>query len=128
MTKKMTYEEFLVKLKSDSLTTAKGNCPAEQILKAFQGKWKDEILYCLCIYETVRFGKLKKLLKGVTNTTLTAALRDLEKDGFIKREQFNEIPPRVEYSFTQKGRDLTPVFYEMAMWGMKYADENKESA
>ena len=55
---------------------------------------------------------------------LTSTLRELEKDGFITRKQFNEIPPHVEYSFTQKGRDLMPIFYEMTMWGMKWADDN----
>ena len=54
---------------------------------------------------------------------LTNSLRELEADGLISREQFNEIPPRVEYSFTQKGRDLMPVFYAMMNWGFKY--ENK---
>lgn len=75
------------------------------------------------MYPTVRFGQLKKLLGGITNTMLTATLRDLEKEGFISRKQFNEIPPHVEYSFTQKGLDLMPVFYEMTKWGYKYADE-----
>ncbi len=124
MTKPMTYEEFLIKLKADEIKTENGNCPAEQILKLFQGKWKDEVLYCLCIYDSIRFGKLKKLLNGITNTMLTSTLRELEKDGFITRKQFNEIPPHVEYSFTQKGRDLMPIFYEMTMWGMKWADDN----
>ncbi len=63
------------------------------------------------------------LLGGITNTMLTATSRDLEKEGFISRKQFNEIPPHVEYSFTQKGLDLMPVFYEMTKWSYKYADE-----
>ena len=73
--------------------------------------------------EPIRFGELKKNLVGITNTMLTNSLRELEADGLISREQFNEIPPRVEYSFTQKGRDLMPVFYAMMNWGFKY--ENK---
>lgn len=51
---------------------------------------------------------------------LTSALRELEADGFIHREQFNEIPPHVEYSLTEKGRDLMPIFYEIMRWGFKY--------
>ncbi|MBR1680647.1 helix-turn-helix transcriptional regulator [bacterium] len=123
MEKTMSYEEFVKRMKSDTLETPNGNCPAEQILRVFQGKWKDEILYCLCMYDSIRFGELKKLLVGITNTMLTSALRDLEKDGFIERKQFNEIPPHVEYSFTPKGKDLMPIFYEMAMWGMKWTDK-----
>lgn len=50
------------------------------------------------------------MLKGITNASLTKALRELESDGLIKREQFNEIPPHVEYSLTEKGNDLQPIF------------------
>lgn len=53
------------------------------------------------------------MLKGITNASLTKALRELESDGLIKREQFNEIPPHVEYSLTEKGNDLQPIFYEI---------------
>ena len=123
MKTQLTYSEFVKRLRNDTLETPNGNCPAEPILRLFQGKWKNEVLYCLCMYPTVRFGQLKKLLGGITNTMLTATLRDLEKEGFISRKQFNEIPPHVEYSFTQKGLDLMPVFYEMTKWSYKYADE-----
>ena len=51
---------------------------------------------------------------------LTATLKDLELKGIVHREQFNEIPPHVEYSFTEKGRDLYPIFYAMMNWGYKY--------
>ena len=51
---------------------------------------------------------------------LTSTLRELEADGVIVRKQFNEIPPHVEYSFSQKGRDLMPIFYAMMNWGFKY--------
>lgn len=78
-----------------------------------QGKWKTQVLYELCIYDTVRFAVLKKNLPGITNTMLTNALRDLAAYGFINRVQYNEIPPRVEYSFTQRGKDLMPFFYEI---------------
>ena len=56
-------------------------------------------------------GKSKKDLPGIANATLSNVLKELEEDGFIKRVQFNEIPPHVEYSFTEKGRDLIPIFY-----------------
>jgi hypothetical protein len=49
-----------------------------------------------------------------------AGLKDLEKDGILVRKQFNEIPPHVEYSLTEKGEDLLPVFYALTMWGLKY--------
>ena len=118
----MSYEEFLQRVKTGIMTES-GNCPITPLLLILQGKWKNQVLYELCIKEPIRFGELKKNLVGITNTMLTNSLRELEADGLINREQFNEIPPRVEYSFTQKGRDLMPVFYAMMNWGFKY--ENK---
>ena len=118
----MSYEEFLRRVKT-GIVTESGNCPITPLLLILQGKWKNQVLYELCIKEPIRFGELKKNLVGITNTMLTNSLRELEADGLISREQFNEIPPRVEYSFTQKGRDLMPVFYAMMNWGFKY--ENK---
>ena len=118
----MSYEEFLQRVKT-GITTESGNCPITPLLQILQGKWKNQVLYELCIKEPIRFGELKKNLVGITNTMLTNSLRELEADGLISREQFNEIPPRVEYAFTQKGRDLMPVFYAMMNWGFKY--ENK---
>lgn len=118
----MSYETYLRDVKK-GIVTDLGNCPVTPLLRMLQGKWKTQILYELCIYDTVRFGVLKKDLEGITNTMLTNALRELEQDGFIKREQFNEIPPHVEYSFTEKGKDLMPIFYEIMRWGFKHDND-----
>ena len=115
----MSYEEFLKQVKV-GIVTPKGNCPVTPVLLLFQGKWKNQVIYELCIHDKVRFGELKKALSGITNSMLATTLRSLEEDGIVSREQFNEIPPRVEYSFTEKGRDLLPVFYAMMNWGFKY--------
>ena len=117
----MTYEEYLVKIRQGSVTKD-GHCPVTPLLLMLQGRWKSQLMYELCIYDTVRFGQLKKELPGITNTMLTKALRELEEDGLISREQFNEIPPHVEYSLTQMGRDLLPVFYAIMNWGFRYED------
>lgn len=122
MDEAMSYEEFLKRVKT-GIVTKSGNCPITPLLLILQGKWKNQVLYELCIKEPIRFGELKKNLTGITNTILTNSLRELEADGLINREQYNEIPPRVEYSFTQKGRDLLPVFYAMMNWGFKYENE-----
>lgn len=92
MDKTMTYEEYLRDVKK-GIVTDLGNCPVTPLLLMLQGKWKTQILYELCIHDTVRFGTLKREISGITNTMLTSALRELERDGFIHREQFNEIPP-----------------------------------
>lgn len=117
--KEMNYEEYKEKVKLGVLTDA-GNCPVTPLLEMLQGKWKFQILYELCIKDPIRFGELKKAIEGITNTMLTASLRDLEKDGLVSRIQFNEIPPHVEYSLTDKGKDLLPIFFEMTKWGFKH--------
>jgi len=121
MNTEITYDEYLTKVK-DGIITNGGNCPVTELVIRLQGKWKLQILYELCIADSIRFGELKKNLSGITNTMLTGSLRELEKDGFIERKQFNEIPPHVEYSLSKKGKDLMPIFYEMTKWGFKYID------
>lgn len=115
----MTYEEYIVKV-HDIILTPNDNCPVTPVIEMLQGKWKLQIIYELCIKSPLRFGELKKLLQGVTNTMLTNALRELESDGIILRKQFNEIPPHVEYSLTEKGADLLPIFHAITEWGLKY--------
>ena len=119
MHKDMTYEEYTREVKTCILTAA-GNCPVTCLLLMLQGKWKFQILYELCIADTMRFGALRKNIAGITNTMLAASLRELERDGLVSRMQFNEIPPHVEYSLTEKGHALLPVFYEMTKWGFQY--------
>lgn len=119
MEQMMSYEEFLIRVKEGIVTEA-GNCPVTPGLTLFQGKWTDQVLYVLCIRDTIRFGELKRELPGITNTMLASTLKELEANGIVHREQFNEIPPHVEYSFTEKGRDLYPIFYAMMNWGYKY--------
>ena len=130
----MTYEEFTEKVSSVILTES-GNCPVTPVIQMLQGKWKLQILYELCIKSpmrfgelilrdlmpgTKRFGELKKMLKPITNAALTNALKELETNELIQRIQYNEMPLRVEYSLTEKGRDLLPVFYAISQWGLKY--------
>ncbi len=75
------------------------------------------------MHDTTRFGALKKEIPGMTNTILTSALRALEADGIVHREQFNVIPPHVEYPFTKKEKDLLPIFYQMMIRGFKHGED-----
>ena len=115
----LSFKEFS-KLVSSIILTENGNCPVTPVISMLQGKWKLQIIYELCIKSPMRFGELKKMLGNVTNTALTNALRELEENELIHREQFNEIPPHVEYSLTDRGKDLLPVFHAIANWGLKY--------
>lgn len=117
----MTLEEFEHDMRHIILTDS-GQCPVTPVVLLLQGKWKLQIIYGLFCNVTVRFGEFKKMsmFQGITNTMLSSALRDLIHDGIVSRKQFNEIPPHVEYSLTKKGKDLLPVFYSIAQFGLKY--------
>jgi len=119
----ITFEEY-VEIASNSATEC-GNCPVTSLILMLQGKWKNQVIFTMSLHGNIRFGRLKKELPGITNTMLTNTLRELEADGLIHREQFNEIPPHVEYSLTEKGRNLFPVFYEMLKWGLLYAESTQ---
>ena len=83
-------------------------CPVTSAMDVIGGKWKPMVIYLIHLGEN-RFGKLSKLLEGISKRTLTKLLRDLERDGILHREVFPEVPPRVEYSLTEKGVSLLPV-------------------
>lgn len=89
-------------------------------LKVIGGKWKPLILWHLH-ENTYRFSQLKQLVVGITQKMLTDQLRELEKDGIVKRKVFPVVPPKVEYSMTKYGETLLPVLDAMAEWGSKHS-------
>ena len=94
-------------------------CPVEVVLHLLGGKWKPLILHHLN-GGTRRFGQLRRLIPGATQQMLTAHLRELERDGLVRREVYAQVPPKVEYSMTETGRSLGPVVAAMAEWGRRY--------
>lgn len=122
MKKNMTAEEYLGRILSSS--SADENCPMRRTLDLISGKWRTHIIYELCKKPVCRFGELKKAIPGITNTMLSSALKDLEEYGIVSRKQFAEIPPRVEYSLTEKGKALLPAFFELAKWGESYIENS----
>lgn len=121
MEKKLTFEEFLKSRNNTSIQPS--DCPVTFVFNILQGKWKNHVLFEMSKYKSIRFGELKKALSPITNTMLTSTLKELEEDGLLSREQFNEIPPHVEYALTKKSVDLLPIFYEMHLWGIKYINK-----
>ncbi len=99
-------------------------CPTETALDVIGGKWKGMILYHL-LGNTKRFNELQRLIPGITQRMLTKQLRDLENSGIVHREVYPEIPPKVEYSLTALGQQLTPVVQGLADWGKCYLKEQK---
>ena len=120
MKKDLTPEQFLHKL---TVAEPSKSCPIRGALELLNGKWRTHVLYELCRHPSLRFGEIKKAIPYITNTMLTSTLRDLEKLGIVAREQFNEIPPHVEYSLTDSGKDLLPIFYEIAKWSEAHLSE-----
>lgn len=120
MKKDMTPEEYLQKVLAGPVSDG---CPMRRTLEMLGGKWRTHVIYELCKREKCRFGELKKALPRITNTMLSSTLKELEQLGILSREQFNEIPPHVEYSLTEKGKALLPVFTELARWGEKYLED-----
>jgi len=96
-----------------------GACPIEYTLDVIGGKWKPLILYHL-FRGTKRFGELQRCIPDVTRRMLTKHLRELESDGIVHREVYQQVPPKVEYSLTKHGRTLEPLLNVMLDWGIQH--------
>ena len=88
-------------------------------LSLINGKHKMVILYCLMEFGTVRFNEMKRYLKNVTGRTLSANLKELEADDLVIRKEYPQIPPKVEYSLSERGRSLMTVLDRLCEWGEK---------
>jgi DNA-binding HxlR family transcriptional regulator len=102
-------------------------CPVSAMLELIGGKWKPVILYCLRS-DTRRFGEIAARIPAISRKVLTDQLKELEKDNLVIRKQFNEIPPRVEYSLTTLGKSMAPVLTEMAKWANENIGKKKRGA
>lgn len=112
----ITYEQFLDLIKTRSPKDYDPDNPINKAVEMLQGKWKIRILFELSKADYFRYNELRRTIPAITNTMLTTTLRELNDNGLVVRVSYNEIPPRVEYSLTQKGRELLPVFYEIFKW------------
>lgn len=97
-------------------------CHVELTLEVIAGRWKVMIVYWL-LRGTRRFNQLQRDLGGVTHRTLARQLREMEADGLVERHDFKEIPPRVEYRLSPRGRALEPVLLAMHAWAETHADD-----
>jgi DNA-binding HxlR family transcriptional regulator len=94
--------------------------PMSRLQSVIGGKWKILILWYVAFYRVQRFGELMRRLDGITQSTLTKQLRELEQDGFLHREIYKEIPPRVEYTLTELGESFLPILEMMMTWSGRY--------
>ncbi|CDS99364.1 Transcriptional regulator, hxlR family [Clostridioides difficile] len=92
-------------------------CLIRYALDIVGGKWKLPIICMLAVENPIRYSSIKRKLDGITNTMLAQSLKDLESTGIVHRKQYNEIPPKVEYTLTSKGKSIVPILQQFANWG-----------
>ena len=100
-------------------------CAMDLTMSFIGGKWKAVVLWYLKGGRK-RFGELRKLVPGISEKMLSLQLRELEKDGIVKRTIFPEVPPRVEYELTEEGKTLVPMLNAIAEWGRNKAKRDGE--
>lgn len=101
-------------------------CPVRYFMDVVGGKWKIAILCILADGKSHRYSHIRRRLGDVTNTMLAKSLQELEQEGVVNRIQYPEIPPRVEYTLTERGHSLIPVIVSMAKWGVEQSGESKD--
>ncbi|MEL7625215.1 MAG: helix-turn-helix domain-containing protein [Clostridiales bacterium] len=98
-------------------------CPLEYGLDIFGGKWKSRIICVLSSCDVMRYNQIRKELGNITDAVLAAALKELIADNLINRTQYNEIPPKVEYSLTAQGRSVLPILQSICIWSRQHTNE-----
>ncbi len=120
-------------MQKDDLNNLELCCPGDlgdtgfaYTMSLISGKYKLHIIYCLAVSGTIRFNEMKRFLGGtITFRTLSSTLKDLQNDGLITRKEYPQVPPKVEYSLTEKGMSLKPVLKMLCMWGQEHREKNK---
>ena len=102
-------------------------CPLEYGLAIFGGKWKSRIICVLSANERLRYCELRKEMHNITDAVLAATLKDLMEDGIVARKSYDEIPPRVEYSLTEKGISVVPILQSICQWSDVFYKEDNEN-
>lgn len=102
-------------------------CPLEYGLTIFGGKWKSRIIMRAVCREKLRYSELRKEMYNITDAVLAATLKDLMEDGIVDRKSYDEIPPRVEYSLTQKGSSIVPILQSICQWSGVFFKEDREN-
>ena len=101
-------------------------CPIRNVVAQIGDKWSVLILFAL-VDGTDRFNSLKSRVVGISQRMLTQTLRDLEREGYVNRTVYPEVPVRVEYSLTEMGRDLVKPLYQLVSWADEHHDDIKRA-
>lgn len=106
--------------------TEKDICVLDFAFQRIGGKYKGRILWALHKYGIMRYGELSREISGITTKMLTQTLRELELDDLIHREMYPQVPPKVEYTLTETGKELIPFIKYLVEWGYKKIAEYEE--
>ena len=102
-------------------------CPLEYGLTVFGGKWRSRIICVLFAHKKLRYSEIRKEMYNITDAVLASTLKDLIEDGLIDRKSYDEIPPRVEYSLTEKGLSVVPILQSICKWSGIFYKEDSEN-
>ncbi|QTQ11088.1 helix-turn-helix transcriptional regulator [Treponema parvum] len=103
-------------------------CPLEYGMEVFGGKWNSRIICVLSAKKVLRYGELRSQLTDITDAVLSASLKELLKNNIIEREQYNEIPPHVEYHLSERGKSVVPILRSICRWaGLFHKAQNDKS-
>jgi DNA-binding HxlR family transcriptional regulator len=103
-------------------------CPLEYGLEVFGGKWKSRVICVLAEKKILRYSEIRKEMTNITDAVLATTLKELIAYGIVNRKQYDEIPPRVEYSLTEKGVSVVPILQRICSWSGAYHKEDNEHA
>ena len=101
-------------------------CPLEYGLDIFGGKWNSRIICVLAEKHILRYSEIRKEMTDITDAVLATTLKNLISDSIVRREQYNEIPPKVEYSLTDKGKSVVPILQSICKWSGAYHKNESE--
>jgi DNA-binding HxlR family transcriptional regulator len=102
-------------------------CPLEYGMELFGGKWNSRIICVLNTLGTLRYSELRKEMGNITDAVLASTLKELIANGIILRKSYDEIPPRVEYSLTEKGESVVPILQSICRWAGLFYKEGNDS-
>ena len=108
-----------------SARTPRMDCAVDATMSVIEGRWKTVILCKLYNNGPMRFNQLIKSVEGISPRILAKQLKEMDSDGIVRRTSYPEIPPRVEYSITEKGLSLAPILKAMAEWGLQNMFQNR---
>lgn len=99
-------------------------CPLEYGLEIFGSKWNSRIICVLAAKKVLRYSELRKEMCNITDAVLAASLKELIANDIIVRKSYDEIPPKVEYSLSEKGDSVVPILQSICKWSGQFFKEN----